>query len=124
MLIESEDLLARIDKCYQESAKTGLGLEPVMAIRDIKALISVVPTVDAVPLKHGRWIHCKWKSSIWYCSVCGDKIIYNPTRKTYKPSKKLVSEINKYCRNCGARMDLEETEAKTKQMDKQHGKKI
>lgn len=108
MLIDSENLIARLDKCYQESAKTGLGLEPVMAILDIKALISVMPTVDAVPVKHGRWIHCKGKSSIWYCSVCGEKIIYNPTRKTYKPDKKPVWEINKCCRNCGARMDLEE----------------
>ena len=55
MLIESENLIARIDKCYQESAKTGLGLEPVMAIRDIKALISIMPTVDAAPVVHGRW---------------------------------------------------------------------
>ena len=52
MLIDSENLLARIDKCYQESAKTGLGLEPVMAIRDIKALISVMPEVDAMPVTH------------------------------------------------------------------------
>jgi hypothetical protein len=104
MLIDSENLIARIDKCYQESAKTGLWLEPVMAILDIKALISVMPTVYAVPVKHGRWIHCKGESSIWYCSVCGEKIIYNPTRKTYKPDKKPVWEINKYCRNCGALM--------------------
>lgn len=41
MLIDSENLIARIDKCYHESAKTGLGLEPVMAIRDIKALRSM-----------------------------------------------------------------------------------
>ena len=52
MLIDSENLIARIDKCYQESAKTGLGLEPVMAIRDIKALISVMPEVDAMPVTH------------------------------------------------------------------------
>lgn len=108
MLIDSENLLARIDKCYQESAKTGLGLEPVMAIRDVKLLISVMPTVEAAPVVHGQWIHCKGKSNIWYCSVCGEKIIYNPTRKTYKPDKKPVWETNKCCRNCGARMDLEE----------------
>lgn len=64
-----------------------------------------IPTVDAAPVVHGQWIHCEGKSSIWYCSVCGDKIIYNPTRKTYKPDKKPVWEINKYCRNCGALMD-------------------
>lgn len=54
MLIESEDLLARIDKLYQLSAINGLGLEPVMAMRDIKALIFRMPEVDAVPI-----IRCK-----------------------------------------------------------------
>lgn len=40
-------LNARIDKCV---GIDGLGLEPVMAIRDIKALISVMPTIDAIPI--------------------------------------------------------------------------
>lgn len=106
--IDADYFIKRLDAC---DTLKGIGLEPVMAIRDVKALISVMPGVDAVPVVHGRWIHCKGKSSIWYCSVCGDKIIYNPTRKTYKPSKKTVSEINKYCRNCGAKMDLEEQDA-------------
>lgn len=78
---------------------------PMVRLIDLQMLM---PTVDAAPVKHGQWIHCKGESSIWYCSVCGEKIIYNPTRKTYKPSKKPVSEINKYCRNCGVKMDLEE----------------
>lgn len=41
-------LNARIDKCV---GIDGLGLEPVMAIRDIKALISVMPTIDAIPVE-------------------------------------------------------------------------
>lgn len=65
---------------------------------------------EACPLKaqeprgEAHWVHCNGKSNLWYCSVCGEKIIYNPTRKTYKPDKKPVWEINKYCRNCGALM--------------------
>jgi NAD-dependent SIR2 family protein deacetylase len=70
-------------------------------------LIVQAPAVDAEPVRHGRWIHCKGKSNLWYCSECGEKIIYNPTRKTYKPKKKPVHEVNKRCRNCGAKMDLE-----------------
>ena len=50
------------------------------------------------------WIHCKGKSSLWYCSCCGEKIIYSQERKTYKPTKKPVHELNKYCRHCGAKM--------------------
>lgn len=100
MLIESGDLLSRIDKCYQESAKTGLGLEPVMAIRDIKALISVVPEVEAVPVKHGQWIHFSQEESTisGKCSCCGWEAHYYEDDVADMP----------YCPSCGARMDLED----------------
>ena len=97
MLIDSENLIARIDKCYQESAKTGLGLEPVMAIRDIKALISVMPTVDAAPVVHGRWEPVKNLEGMFKCSLCGDE---------WGSAAKMVPM--QYCPSCGAKMDLEE----------------
>lgn len=50
-LISRAAAIARIDKCV---ALSGIGLEPVMAVRDIKALISVLPAVDAVPV-----VRCK-----------------------------------------------------------------
>lgn len=50
-------LNARIDKCV---GIDGLGLEPVMAIRDIKALISVMPTIPAIPVE---WLR-KWPKSL------------------------------------------------------------
>ena len=94
MLIERENLLTRIDKLYQLSAINGLGLEPVMAIRDIKALIFLMPEVDAVPVKHGRWIYENDDPSMIPCSMCGYQVFrYNNTP---------------YCPNCGAKMDLEE----------------
>ena len=99
MLIDSENLIARIDKCFQESAKTGLGLEPVMAIRDVKALISVMPEVNAAPVKPGRWIYPKEESTIsGKCSCCGWEAHYYEDDVAGMP----------YCPNCGARMDLEE----------------
>lgn len=47
-LISRKTAIARIDKCVTLS---GIGLEPVMAVRDVKALISVLPAVDAVPVE-------------------------------------------------------------------------
>lgn len=47
-LISRAGAIARIDKCVTLS---GIGCEPVMAIRDIKALISVLPTIDAIPVE-------------------------------------------------------------------------
>lgn len=52
-VIDADALNARIDKCVRES---GIGLEPVMAIRDIKALISVMPTFEAVQIEP----LCQW----------------------------------------------------------------
>ena len=59
---------------------------------------------------HGYWVHCKGKSNLWYCSECGEKISYNPTRRTYNIEKKPVNEIHKHCRCCGAKMDGKEQE--------------
>lgn len=71
------------------------------------AAIKAAPSVEVAIQKHGHWIHCKGKSNLWYCSECGEKIIYNPTRKTYMPEKKPVHEVNRYCRGCGAKMEME-----------------
>lgn len=78
--------------------------EPCHSFLDV---IEDMPTIDAVPVVHARWIHCKGKSNLWYCSNCGDKMIYNPTRRTYNIVKLSMAEKNKFCRNCGARMDGE-----------------
>ena len=47
-LIDADALNMRIDKCVGIDC---LGLEPVMAIRDVKAMISVMPTIDAIPVE-------------------------------------------------------------------------
>lgn len=65
---------------------------------------------DAAPVVHGRWIHCAGKSNLWHCSECGGRIMYNQTRKTYNIKKLPVSEANKFCKHCGAKMDAEENE--------------
>ena len=60
--------------------------------------VEVQPTVDAVPVRHGKWIH-EVRYTIdslhsyqqYRCSECGMTYITN----------------TKYCPNCGARMDEE-----------------
>lgn len=54
-----------------------------------KEMVADAPTVDVVPVRHGRW---KDKDGgIATCSVCGDRWG--------------VWSVMKYCPNCGARMD-------------------
>ena len=64
-----------------------------------------IEIISKTPKKHGHWIHCNGKSNLWYCSECGDKMIYNDKRRTYNIVKLPMAEKNKFCRNCGAKMD-------------------
>ena len=83
-LISRAGAIARIDKCVTLS---GIGCEPVMAIRDIKALISVLPAVDAAPV-----VRCKdcmyWKSDM--------------LTHFWKPCDVIKTDIDWYC-PCGKR---------------------
>lgn len=58
-------------------------------------LVDSVPTVDAVPVAHGRWIERRAPHAIGgfsaKCSVCGRSVQY------------LGNPLN-YCPNCGAKM--------------------
>ena len=58
--------------------------------------IAIAPTVDAVPVVHGRWIEQeKYTFGTMYdCSICGNRILDN-------------GHSWNYCPNCGAKMDLE-----------------
>lgn len=72
--IDADALNARIDKCV---GIDGLGLEPVMAIRDIKALISVMPTSNAIPVE---WIRSQLKNNpndieSTYGDICLNELI-------------------------------------------------
>ena len=62
-----------------------------------------LPTVDAVPVVHGRWIDGIGSYSTANCSVCGWKIPYCDDYYGY------LGKTN-YCPNCGAKMDGERRE--------------
>lgn len=55
--------------------------------------IDCAPTIDAVPVVHGRWIHDI--NNLYSCSECME-------RETMSPKK-----LKPYCPNCGAKMDGE-----------------
>lgn len=59
-------------------------------------LIADAPTVDAVPVKHGRWLNMRNGNAD--CSVCGRHVI-----GVYDDDN-----ADRFCRGCGAKMDLEE----------------
>lgn len=64
--------------------------------QDIIDLINNQPTVDAVPMVHGRWVHLGGDE--WRCSACG--FVITTEGSWDKPTKK-------YCEDCGAKMEGE-----------------
>lgn len=70
-------------------------------------IVKSIPSVDAVPVKHGRWIMMGGMKPPEYhhhhqCSVCES---YAPMRMPYGTKEALTP----WCPGCGAKMDLEET---------------
>lgn len=58
-------------------------------LEDVQEWIDDQPTVDAVPVVHGRWE--KRGKHDWYCTACKIGVPYSYTG-------------HKYCPNCGADM--------------------
>ena len=82
---------------------------PMARLIDLQMLM---PTVDAAPVKHGRWIEKEGfdGDSYYTCSSCGcDWTTIDGTP---------VQNNMRYCPECGAKMDLEENDAQTDQTGK------
>lgn len=65
-------------------------------------VIHKAPTIDAIPVVHGRWVSLTECSNAGvYCSICHKKV-YKEDYAYCKRKNKLRSD---FCPNCGARMD-------------------
>lgn len=69
----------------------------VACFKNVRSYIERFPTADVAPVVHGRWLDAE---DYMFCSICGVQWNYcdNDT------------ETFNCCPNCGARMDLEETD--------------
>ena len=73
----------------------------VECLKDVRSEIERFPTADVAPVAHGQWLgksgpfQCK-------CSVCG--------WMSFEKTTDWVRSYWTYCPNCGAKMDLEETD--------------
>jgi hypothetical protein len=68
-------------------------------IKAVKMVVEDTPTIDAEPVRHGRWIQSKTVPSYHHCSCC--------KRAHNMPMSCNVYVLPYYCMDCGAKMDLE-----------------
>lgn len=57
-------------------------------------ILSALPTVDAVPVRHGRWKEDTGGYGFWICSHCG-----------FVSEASAAYLLYRYCPHCGAKMD-------------------
>ena len=71
-------------------------LATVQTLGEAYGIIQGMPTVDAVPVVHGRW---EWNGEAFICSACGSGHKGQPTI--------MGQPMFEFCPMCGARMDGE-----------------
>jgi len=84
--------------------------EKVPSVEDeyqyVHKLIDEAPTVDAEPVRHGKWIEedaYEYGENVWRCSICGEPYVL---MEEITPKQALYN----YCPCCGAKMDAQEKE--------------
>ena len=90
-IVYRDDVLKTISECA-----IYMGGNPYSACSVLKKRINKLPTVDAVPVVHGRWVHhpeIGWGST-WLCSKCGEKTVETV----------MGEPRDKFCPMCGADM--------------------
>ena len=91
-LIDADVTLKHIDEYYdllKRMGKPSRGMTAVM--QNIKTIVNSLQTVDAVPVRHGKWIEYPIADGMNQCSACGV----------------LRFGDSNYCPYCGALMDGE-----------------
>lgn len=100
-LIDADALLKEYDGAEYEINSSAYAKGCNDVVKWSRKTINEQPTIDAVPVVHGKWIESPDNDGMDYeCSnlKCKCRISYNGSR---------VSGDFNYCPNCGAKMDGE-----------------
>ena len=93
-LIDADALKIRVEIGHNMD---GLLLIPM---RDVKKSIENAPTIEAEPVRHGRWVHVDETEQS--CSECGKHVCFEQNMDG-------SFVVYKLCPFCGAKMDGEVT---------------
>lgn len=89
-LIDADALLRTIESIERGNA------ELIEFYLETKVLLGNAPTIDAEPVRHGRWVN---KGDYAVCTECGGR------SGTQYDGVEPIPLMTKYCSNCGAKMD-------------------
>ena len=104
-LIDEDKAKEVLKKLLYETALNNTGDFSIMCVNiaqeRLDTWLGLVPTADAVPVRHGRWIYkgVRGRFPVCECSVCGN---------TENADWAVLGDNVNYCPNCGAKMDVEE----------------
>ena len=87
------------DLIYKETA-----LKSVSWDTEAYNAINMIPTIEAVEVKHGRWLRGSSYPHHIFCSVCYATYIPNDEIPLWK-SESYFNVPRNYCPYCGAKMD-------------------
>ena len=104
-LIDADAVLKWFAEYWAMQKKLGRPSKQQRAIYiTMRSMVNSVKTVDAVPVRHGKWIYGENERGYdgYYCSKCCGHV-----RWYGKASEQSINFIEKYnyCPNCGAKMD-------------------
>lgn len=93
-LIDADALKQKITMVTKQYKPNAIMERPAILLEDVDE----APTIDAEPVRHGKWIVCKGSNGKDYrkCSECLD-------------TQEITGLLN-YCPVCGAKMDEDEVE--------------
>jgi len=98
-LIDADALIVEIKTCLWDWESVN-GIMAKTVLNQTITDIGNMPTIDAVPVKHGKWVVVPDEvfADSYFCSVCRNEPIVD-----------LYGEycLSNYCPNCGAKMDKE-----------------
>ena len=109
-LIDTDKLLEKTECLFKDlnSTEDYMGIGYNHGVGDSIAIIKNAPTIEAEPVKHGKWVKMSDADGYYYaCSECGEELyrewIFDREFDLF-PKKKTIDKT-RYCPNCGAKMD-------------------
>lgn len=107
--IDAKEAIKEILDAYEYEYPTASGAFDHFVTTVIPNILNNAPTVDAEPVRHGRWIdeyNGKYSNPRYICSNCKGKALYDFERDALG-NYSGVQVLTEHCPHCGAKMDEE-----------------